>query len=109
MVRRSVFREAVDGAARLRGHRLLNGIAVGGFASVAHMMPFRSWCCMRSRPWDSTPLATGCGYVKLIGALPGGLIGAPSRLAEVHPPLRPLNGKGTMFSFHMGQRSAVPG
>lgn len=39
--RRSVYREALDGAVWLRGHRLLGWLAVvGGLASVAYMMPF---------------------------------------------------------------------
>lgn len=72
--RRSVFREAVEGARWLRGHHLLGGLSVvGGLASVAYMMPF-SVLVLFSQQTLSLDSA-GYGVILAVSAL-GGLVGS---------------------------------
>lgn len=72
--RRSVFREAADGARWLRGHRLLSGLAaVGGLASVAYMMPFSVLVLFARQTLGLGP--AGYGLILAVSAL-GGLVGS---------------------------------
>ena len=72
--RRSVFREATDGARWLRGHRLLRGLgAVGGLASVAYMMPFSVLVLFAQQSLGLGP--AGYGLILAVSAL-GGLVGS---------------------------------
>jgi len=72
--RRSVFREAADGARWLRGHRLLRGLAaVGGLASVAYMMPFSILVLYAQESLGLGP--AGYGLILAVSAL-GGLVGS---------------------------------
>lgn len=81
MVRSSVFREAVEGAAWLRGNRLLSGVAVvGGLASVAYMMPFSILVLYAQQVLGLGP--SGYGVLLAFSAL-GGLVGS-----SVTAPLR---------------------
>ncbi|SDL08741.1 Predicted arabinose efflux permease, MFS family [Cryobacterium psychrotolerans] len=85
--RRSVFREAADGASWLRGHRLLSGLAVvGGLASVAYMMPFSVLVLFAQHRLGLGP--AGYGLILAISAL-GGLVGS-----IVAAPLRSRVGYG---------------
>ena len=73
-VRRSVFREAVEGADWLRGNRLLSGLAiVGGLASVAYMMPFSILVLYGLQVLELAPAGYG---VLLACSAVGGLIGS---------------------------------
>ena len=80
--RRSVFREAVDGARWLRGHRLLSGLAVvGGLASVAYMMPFSVLVLFAQQTLGLGPAGYGLILaVSALGGLVGSIIAAPLRL-----------------------------
>jgi MFS family permease len=80
--RRSVFREAVDGARWLRGHRLLSGLAVvGGLASVAYMMPFSVLVLFARQILGLGPAGYGLILaVSALGGLVGSIITAPLRL-----------------------------
>ena len=85
--RRSVFREAADGAMWLRGHRLLRGLAaVGGLASVAYMMPFSVLVLFAQQTLGLGP--AGYGLILAVSAL-GGLVGS-----IITAPLRSRPGYG---------------
>ena len=72
--RRSLFGEAVAGARWLRGHELLSGLAViGGFASVAYMMPFSILVLYAQQSLGLD--AAGYGTLLAVSAL-GGLVGS---------------------------------
>ncbi|MBG6106656.1 MFS family permease [Frigoribacterium sp. CG_9.8] len=88
--RRSVFREAVDGARWLRGHRLLSGLAVvGGLASIAYMMPFSVLVLFAQQTLGLG--AAGYGLILAVSAL-GGLVGS-----IITAPLRLRVGYGRMI------------
>jgi MFS family permease len=80
--RRSVSREAVDGARWLRGHRLLSGLAVvGGLASVAYMMPFSVLVLFAQQTLGLGPAGYGLILAfSALGGLVGSIIAAPLRL-----------------------------
>ncbi|TFC73650.1 MFS transporter [Cryobacterium sp. TMS1-20-1] len=85
--RRSVFREAADGARWLRGHRLLRGLAVvGGLASVAYMMPFSVLVLFAQQTLGLG--SAGYGLILAVSAL-GGLVGS-----IITAPLRSRAGYG---------------
>lgn len=85
--RRSVFREAADGARWLREHRLLRGLAVvGGLASVAYMMPFSVLVLFAQQRLGLGP--AGYGLILAVSAL-GGLVGS-----IITAPLRSRAGYG---------------
>ncbi|TFD01418.1 MFS transporter [Cryobacterium sinapicolor] len=85
--RRSVFREAADGARWLHGHRLLSGLAVvGGLASVAYMMPFSVLVLYAQQTLGLGP--AGYGLILAVSAL-GGLVGS-----IITAPLRSCVGYG---------------
>jgi MFS family permease len=79
--RRSVFREAADGAKWLRGHRLLRGLAaIGGLASVAYMMPFSVLVLFAQQTLGLAPAGYGLILaVSALGGLVGSIIAAPLR------------------------------
>jgi len=100
--RRSVYREARDGAVWLRRHRLLGGLAVvGGLASVAYMMPFSVLVLYAQRMLGLD--AAGYGVILAVSAL-GGLVGS-----FVTAPLRSRLGYGGAIvgSLALGAASMV--
>lgn len=80
-VRRSVFREAVEGALWLRRNQLLSGVAVvGGLASVAYMMPFSILVLYARQVLGLS--SSGYGWLlafSALGGLAGSFIAAPLR------------------------------
>ena len=100
--RRSVYREALEGAVWLREHRLLGGLAVvGGLASVAYMMPF-SVLVLYSQQTLGLDSA-GYGVILAVSAL-GGLVGS---FVTVHVRARIGYGRAIVGSLALGAVSML--
>ncbi len=88
--RPAAWRQAVEGAAWIRGHRLLGGLAItGGLASVAYMMTFSILVLFARDVLDLG--ATGYGAILAASSL-GGLLGS-----AVAAPLRAALGYGVVI------------
>lgn len=104
--RPAMWRQAAEGAAWIRGHRLLGGLAItGGLASVAYMMTF-SILVLFAR--DNLNLdATGYGAIlaaSSLGGLLGSVVAAPMRASLGYRWVIPgalALGAATMFGLYV--------
>lgn len=81
--RPTVWRDAAEGAAWIRGHRLLRGLALtGGLASVAYMMTFSILVLFAQDVLGLGPAGYGVLLaVSSVGGLLGSFVAAPLRVA----------------------------